>query len=179
MTFDYSYTSLILSIFCLVSLVGILITTATIIFAPIEIASVARRMLIIGGSICFLFLGFAVGWAVQKDCSSKSECYTLLGIIILSALGIIGLIELWAINKKNRGEWSASRHKMLHGDEAVLPDSKVMASASIIRIVIVAMLAGLPWIVTGGFLSVMAGLIIGGSLDFLLRGIINELPPLK
>ena len=112
MAFDYSYTSFVLSALCLVFLIGILTAVALIIVAPVEIASIVRRILTAVGCIFFMALGYAIVRSVQNNCSSESQCTILIGVTTLSGLGVIGLIEFWVSDKKARGEWSVSRDKM-------------------------------------------------------------------
>lgn len=83
-------------------------------------------------------------------------------------------MESYITGKKARGEWYLKED--LHSDGPTLTSSQVWLR-SIARITLVGILATLPWMITGAFISILCGAIIGLSTDMLVRGIMNWMPP--
>ena len=139
-----------------------------------------RRLIVVLGSIG---LGAFVSWlmvdALHKNCANlpRVECRFLWGTAIASIVGGALLLEILIARKKARGEWRV-REQDLHSDGPALSSSQVWFR-SIARVVLASLLAGLPLIIKGGFALTVFGILTGISIDFLVRGIMNWMPPLE
>jgi hypothetical protein len=87
------------------------------------------------------------------------------------------LIEIFIARKKARGERRA-RPRDLHSDGPILSSSQVWFR-SVARVVLASALASLPLILKGAFALTVFGTLTGISLNFLVRGIMNWLPPIE
>ena len=116
---------------------------------------------------------------LKHDCAalSQTECRFLQGTAIASIVGGALLVEVFIARKKARGEWRV-REQDLHSDGPALSSSQVWFR-SIARVVLASLLAGLPLIIKGGFALTVFGILTGISIDFLVRGIMNWMPPLE
>jgi hypothetical protein len=130
-----------------------------------------------------LGLGTSVGWlmidAFNRNCGNltMAECRFLLGTGIASIVGGALFLETLIAYKKAKREWQA-RKQDLHSNGPVLSSSQVWIR-SIARVVLASLLVGLPVIVKGTIVIAVCGAIVGLSVGFLVRGIMNWLPPIE
>ena len=93
------------------------------------------------------------------------------GTAVISVVGGVLLAEMIYARKKARGEWRTrpqDQNQQLSGSQIWF--------RSIARVVLVALLAGLPLVVKGGLAIVGFGVVSGISLNGLIRAITNRLP---
>lgn len=137
-----------------------------------------RRIFVIVMPIfVIIFFGLLFNSILSANCSSQKECFSLVGVAIFSGLIAIWLMESHIAKKKDQGKWYFNEQN-IRSDGPVLTNSQVWFR-SISRVIIVAVLVTLPWIVTGGFVSMVVGASIGVNVDMLIRGIMNWIPSSK
>lgn len=130
-------------------------------------------------TILVAFCGWLMVGTLKHDCAalSQTECRFLQGTAIASIVGGALLVEVFIARKKARGEWRV-REQDLRSDRPALSSSQVWFR-SIARVVLASLLAGLPLIAKGALGLTLFGIITGMCLDGLVRGIVNQLPPVE
>lgn len=117
--------------------------------------------------------------SLNDYCSTlpQAKCRFFWGTAAVSMLGGALFVEIFIARKKARGEWRA-RPRDLPSDGPILSSSQVWLR-SVARVALASLLAGLPLIVQGAFALTVFGTLTGISLDFLVRGIMDWLPPIE
>lgn len=146
-----------------------------------------RRLLIVFGStiMIILFGGMVIVW-INDTCPSLSfnECRLMWGTTIASILGGILLTEILIDRQKAQGKWWFRSPKLQsHNLEPQNDNSNSPGWYIWIRpiawVTLSSLLAALPLIVEGAFVTAFGGTLIGFLLDALIRGVTNRIAPIE
>ncbi len=140
-----------------------------------------RYTKIILSAFLAIFTGVGMVYGLSDKCEvmSQNNCWAVWGLAISAIIGGVILTESFVVYRIRYYE----EHIKISSETKVETNAKQQLSGryvwlrSVVRLSLATLLLSLPVIVQGTFVAAVGGLIVGFSLVFFMRSILDRLPP--
>ncbi len=123
--------------------------------------------------LILLFCFIEIRWLFDNCETLGNDCQLLIFFGIMVVTMTIISVETYIKHQQIQGKWYQQKR------EVKTKKQKLVWTKAILRITLTSLLLSLPLFIQGGLGMLLSGVVIGLGLDVGIRGLTNNLPPLK
>lgn len=140
-----------------------------------------RYTKIILSALLAILTGAGMVYGLNDKCEvmSQNNCWAVLGLAVSAIIGGVILTESFVVYRIRHYEErikTSSENEVETNTKQQLSGRHVWLR-SVARLLLATLLLSLPVIVQGAFVAAIGGIIVGFSLVFFVRSILDRLPP--